>query len=92
MEFVAGPIERDFGDAERCNCFSADPTLPAGIYRVVDFDYRDGGYDRGHMVQSEPRTTTDQENASTFLMTNILPQAAANNQGPWSKFENHLND
>ncbi len=81
-----------FGSAPRCDCFSADQTLPADVYHVVDFDYRNGGYDRGHMVQSESRTTTDQENASTFLLTNILPQGAENNQGPWSKFENYLND
>jgi DNA/RNA endonuclease G (NUC1)/PKD repeat protein len=81
-----------FGGAPRCNCFSADQTLPNDVYHVVDFDYRNGGYDRGHMVQSESRTTTDQENATTFLLTNILPQGAENNQGPWSKFENYLND
>ncbi|MCU0625439.1 MAG: DNA/RNA non-specific endonuclease [Gemmatimonadaceae bacterium] len=81
-----------FGAAPRCDCFSADPLLPPGTYRVVDFDYRNGGYDRGHMVQSESRTTTDQENAASFLLTNILPQAADNNQGPWLGFENWLND
>lgn len=81
-----------FGAAPRCDCFSPDLTLPAGATRVVDFDYRNGGYDRGHMAQSESRTTTDQENATTFILTNILPQAAENNQGPWSKFENFLND
>ena len=81
-----------FGDARRCDCFSADVTLPSSDYRVVDFDYRNSGWDRGHMVQSETRTSTNQENAATFLLTNILPQAAENNQGPWSKFENYLND
>jgi DNA/RNA endonuclease G (NUC1)/PKD repeat protein len=81
-----------FGGAPRCDCFSSDQTLPANFYHVVDFDYRNGGYDRGHMVQSESRTTTDQENASTFLLTNIVPQGAENNQGPWSQFENFLND
>jgi DNA/RNA endonuclease G (NUC1) len=81
-----------FGAAPRCDCFSADQTLPSNVYHVVDFDYRNSGYDRGHMVQSESRTTTDQENASTFLLTNILPQAGENNQGPWSQFENYLND
>ena len=81
-----------FGAAPRCDCFSADQTLPADVYHVVDFDYRNGGYDRGHMVQSESRTTTDQENASTFLLTNILPQAANNNQGPWAQLEIALND
>ncbi|MEJ7718863.1 MAG: DNA/RNA non-specific endonuclease [Thermoleophilaceae bacterium] len=81
-----------FGQAPRCDCFSADLTLPAAAYHVVDFDYRNSGYDRGHMVQSESRTTSDQENAATFLLTNILPQAGENNQGPWSRLENHLND
>jgi DNA/RNA endonuclease G (NUC1)/PKD repeat protein len=81
-----------FSGVPRCDCFSADQTLPSDVYHVVDFDYRNGLYDRGHMVQSESRTTTDQENASTFLLTNILPQGAENNQGPWSKFENYLND
>ncbi|HEX6911291.1 MAG TPA: DNA/RNA non-specific endonuclease, partial [Longimicrobium sp.] len=81
-----------FGAAARCDCFTADQTLPSGVYRVVDFDFRNGGYDRGHMVQSESRTATFQENAATFLLTNILPQAGENNQGPWSQFENYLND
>jgi DNA/RNA endonuclease G (NUC1) len=81
-----------FGAAPRCDCFTADQTLPSGVYKVVDFNYRNGGYDRGHMVQSESRTATYQENAATFLLTNILPQAGENNQGPWSQFENYLND
>jgi DNA/RNA endonuclease G (NUC1) len=80
-----------FGAAPRCDCFSADLAV-ASASRIVDFDYRNGGYDRGHLVQSESRTTTDQENASTFLLTNILPQAAENNQGPWLRLENYLND
>jgi DNA/RNA endonuclease G (NUC1)/uncharacterized protein YjdB len=81
-----------FGAAPRCDCFSTDLGLPSWVPRIVDFDYRNGGYDRGHMVQSESRTTTDQENAATFLLTNILPQAGENNQGPWLGFENYLND
>ncbi|HEV2147976.1 MAG TPA: DNA/RNA non-specific endonuclease [Longimicrobiaceae bacterium] len=81
-----------FGPEDRCNCFTADQSLPDAFYKVVDFDYRNGGYDRGHMVQSFTRTTTEQENAATFLLTNILPQAANNNQGPWGAFENYTND
>jgi DNA/RNA endonuclease G (NUC1)/uncharacterized protein YjdB len=81
-----------FGAAPRCDCFSPDLSLPSGVDRVFDVDYINSGYDRGHMVQSESRTSTEQENAATFLLTNILPQAAANNQGSWLRFENHLND
>ena len=88
-----------FGDAERCECFSPDTTLGAtptpGIPRaswITDQHYiGTGGYDRGHMVQSESRTSTASENAATFLMTNILPQASNNNQGAWLGFEEFLN-
>jgi endonuclease G len=76
-----------FGIAPRCDCFLADPALPPGVRRVIDSDYRGSGYDRGHMVQSESRTTSASANASTFLLTNILPQAHNNNAGAWLKFE-----
>lgn len=81
-----------FGTAPRCDCFTTDGSLPAGVPVVTDFNYRNGEFDRGHMVQSESRTRSLTENAATFLMSNILPQASENNQGPWLAFENHLND
>src|SRR5262249_24711700 len=34
----------------------------------------------------------DQENATTYILTNVLPQLDANNAGPWEGFENFLND
>ena len=79
-----------FGPAERCDCFSADTRLPADIYRVVTSDYTGSGYSRGHMVGSEERTTTDAENRSTFLMTNVLPQYQALNGGPWLRLETYM--
>ena len=81
-----------FGNADRCECFSGDASLPADVSKITDQDYVGGGYDRGHMVQSESRTSNFSENAATFLMTNILPQAPHNNQGIWSGFENFTND
>jgi DNA/RNA endonuclease G (NUC1) len=81
-----------FGPADRCNCFTPEPELPEGVYRVADLDYRGSGYDRGHIVQSYNRTTTEQENATTYLMSNILPQSPENNQGPWARFESYLSD
>ena len=38
---------------------------------------------RPHGAVGEPHEPRS-ENAATFLLTNILPQAAENNQGPWS--------
>lgn len=79
-----------FGYIPRCDCFSPDTTLPAGVYRVVTGDYVGSGWTRGHMVRSEERTQTAADNASTFFMTNILPQHADLNSGPWGQLEFHL--
>jgi DNA/RNA endonuclease G (NUC1) len=87
----ASQFEQGSNVVPRCNCFTDEPTLTSGAVITTDFDYRGSGYDRGHMVQSESRTNTFQENATTFLLSNIVPQAGANNQGPWGKFEQFLN-
>ncbi len=78
------------GGADRQDDFRPDETLPAGWYRVLDTDYSGSGYDRGHMTPSGDRTRSIPDNSATFLMTNIVPQLAANNQGPWNDFENYL--
>jgi endonuclease G, mitochondrial len=41
---------------------------------------------------SEERTATVDDNKSTFLLTNILPQKPDLNQGVWLKFEIYCND
>jgi endonuclease G, mitochondrial len=81
-----------FGDAPRSSSFYSDATLPAGCYRVVTSDYTNSGYSRGHMVRSEERTWSSDDNKQTFLMTNVLPQYQDLNGGPWYKFEQYLQD
>jgi endonuclease G len=78
------------GTSGRQDDFRPDETLPAGWYRVLDTDYSNSGYDRGHMTPSGDRTRSVSDNSATFLMTNIVPQLAANNQGAWNDFENYL--
>lgn len=76
---------------DRCNCFSADPSLPADK-QILTSDYTNGGYDRGHMARSFDRTAANLDNAATFYLTNIVPQQADLNQGVWAQFENALGD
>ena len=78
------------GSAPRQNDFRADNTLPSGWYQVTDTDYSGSGFDRGHMTPSADRTSTIPDNSATFLMTNMIPQAPGNNQGPWEKLESYL--
>jgi endonuclease G len=64
--------------------------LPINFYRVKHEDYTRSGYDRGHMVRSEERTAKVEDNRSTFILTNILPQHPHLNQGVWFNFEAYL--
>lgn len=75
------------GTAPRQDDFRPDTTLPNGWYQVTTTDYSGSGFDRGHMCPSGDRTRSVPDNSATFLMTNIIPQLAANNQGPWEEFE-----
>jgi endonuclease G, mitochondrial len=77
------------GDARRTPSFSADDELPAGWARVTTADYVGSGFDRGHLCPSDDRDFSATENAATFRLTNIIPQAPANNQGPWRELEEY---
>ena len=77
------------GNSPRRNDFRPDPTLPKGWYQVRSNDYNNNGFDRGHMTPAADRDNTPQNISATFLMTNIVPQAPDNNQGPWAQLENY---
>ena len=77
------------GSTPRQDDFRADTTLPSPWYRVSGSDYTGSGFDRGHMTPSGDRTNTISSNSATFLMTNMIPQAPDNNQGPWANLENY---
>jgi DNA/RNA endonuclease G (NUC1) len=76
---------------DRCNCFTSDPLLPVAK-QIFTSDYTNGGYDRGHMTRSADRTAGNVDNATTFYLTNVVPQMADLNQGVWAQFENALAD
>ena len=80
------------GNMPRRNDFRPDDTLPQGWHRVTPAEYNGSSFDRGHMTPSADRTNNPENNSATFLMTNILPQAPDNNQGPWADLENYCRD
>jgi endonuclease G len=77
----------DLGSAPRQNDYRPDPELPAIWYRAENSSYTSSGFDRGHVCPSADRTSTIAANSSTFLMTNIIPQAPFLNQNAWGKME-----
>ncbi len=92
--WVAWNLDADwYGDVPRYSGnFISDTSLPSQFYHVKHSDYTNSGYDRGHMVRSEERTKTNEDNKSTFLLTNIIPQTPDLNQGVWLKLEYYCED
>lgn len=79
----------DIGSSGRSSSFFSDTRLPSAFYQVTSSDYTGSGFDRGHMCPSADRTDTLDHNKVVFFMSNILPQTADNNQGPWERFETY---
>jgi len=82
----------DSGSTGRTDAWSEETALPAGYYRVGISSFGSSfgeSWDRGHMCPSADRTLTVTDNQLTFRMSNIIPQAAQNNQGLWGNFENY---
>ena len=75
------------GSASRQDDYRFDDTLPPTLPQAQLADYISSGYDRGHMCPSADRTLTTTTNSQTFFLTNMIPQAANNNQGPWERLE-----
>lgn len=80
----------DLGSTSRQDDFRPDAELPAGWYQVPANAYSGSGFDRGHNTPSADRTSSVIANSSTFLMTNMIPQAPYQNQQTWARMEDSL--
>jgi endonuclease G len=80
----------DQGSTARQDDFRPDTGLPTGWYQVQANSYSGSGFDRGHNCPSADRTRSVAANSSTFLMTNMIPQAPNLNQGPWEGLEDYI--
>lgn len=72
--------------------FIPDAQLPTGAYQVRHGDYTNSGFDRGHMCPSDDRDSTAEENRTTFLLSNIVPQAPTLNRQAWKLLEDYTRD
>ncbi|KAA5534594.1 T9SS type A sorting domain-containing protein [Taibaiella lutea] len=77
------------GTSTRCNCFTQDAALPAGYYKASTGNYTNTGFDRGHLCPSADRNGNDTDNAVTYKMTNISPQAPILNEQTWAALEDY---
>jgi len=84
----------DYGLVSRYNGNFLYDTLISklNLQKITHKSYSNSGYDRGHLVRSEERTKTKEDNKSTFYLTNIVPQTPDLNSGVWYKLERHCED
>ena len=87
--YVAERLNRavllDAQDNQRTDKFFADARLPLGERAELD-DYRDSGFDRGHMAPAGDMGTAESL-AQSFSLANVVPQYPINNRGAWAGIE-----
>lgn len=79
----------DIGTVDRSEAFAPDVTLPEADWRIKPTDYRNSGYDRGHLCPSKDRSSSEKSNKETFLMSNMQPQSPKLNQKTWKALEDY---
>ncbi len=79
-------VDHDKSDVERSDNFRPDFRIPE-MFRADLADYRNSGYDRGHLVASANKKETEIQNSETFLLSNMSPQEPVFNQYIWKKLE-----
>jgi endonuclease G len=73
---------------QRSNRFVPDPLLRSG--NASNEDYRDSGYDRGHLAPAADMCYSEQTMVESFYLSNITPQVPAFNRGIWEKLEEQV--
>ncbi|MDO5465072.1 MAG: DNA/RNA non-specific endonuclease [Akkermansia sp.] len=65
--------------------FKAD--VPCRQAKARHSDYTNSGYQRGHLCPAQDRSSSVKSMRSTFVMSNVAPQAASFNDGAWKQTE-----
>lgn len=74
------------GPVPRATKFLADPKVPTSC-RVDYYEYKESGYDRGHMCPAGDNKWNIDAMRECFYMSNMCPQTHALNAGSWGTLE-----
>ncbi|HLC28621.1 MAG TPA: DNA/RNA non-specific endonuclease [Dehalococcoidia bacterium] len=91
-EWVTYQVRREdlaVSAVDRTDDFRPDPDLTPGE-RSELVDYRNSGYDRGHMAPAADFKRSREAMSSTFLLSNMAPQRPNLNRGIWARLEDQV--
>ena len=74
---------------KRDDQFEADTSIPKA-YRAELSDYRNSGYDRGHLAPYAAMEFSANSAKQSFLLSNMSPQKAGLNRHGWAKLESYV--
>ena len=74
--------------SKRKNRFKEDPEIATGS--ACSEDYRQSGYDRGHLAPAADMAFSEQTMADSFFYSNMSPQHPKFNRGIWKKLEEQV--
>ena len=80
--------EETMGSEKRQDKFTPDPHVKEGSATIAD--YRNSGYDRGHMVPAADMKWSNATMQESFYFSNICPQDKKLNQQRWKDLENKV--
>lgn len=78
------------GTAQRSNKFKPDPKVKGGT--ATDADYKQSGYDRGHLAPAADMSWSETAIQESFYYSNMSPQVPSFNRGIWKKLEEQVRD
>ncbi|MGM5629988.1 DNA/RNA non-specific endonuclease [Apibacter raozihei] len=87
--WVAYPMHSSYiGSSGRTDAWDFDPNISqsqqASLFKGIS------GYDRGHQIPSADRTSSKNNNKTTFYFSNMTPQNKDLNQKLWANLENKV--
>lgn len=85
--YVAYDLTRDevYGPFDRKDNFRPDPSITTGSSTLDD--YKNSGYDRGHLAPAADFKWAEEAMNDTFYMSNMAPQEPDFNRGIWADLE-----
>jgi endonuclease G len=88
-ELTAASVQ---GDADRSHfTFMEDPLIPEPLRSTLN-DYKNSGYDRGHLCPAANTRFSEEAMRETFYLSNISPQHPLLNRKYWVKLEKYIRE